>query len=74
MNFYKFIEIFQIFSLVLIVKSEAARNISKYNVVLVVFDDLRASIGGYGDKLAQTPNLDAFMNKSFYFTRTYSQV
>ncbi|KAM7357768.1 iduronate 2-sulfatase isoform 2-T3 [Cochliomyia hominivorax] len=52
---------------------KAARNISKYNVVVVVFDDLRPSIGAYGDKLAQTPNIDAFMNGSYYFTRAYSQ-
>ena len=51
-----------------------ASNNSKYNVVLIVFDDLRPTIGAYGDRLAQTPHLDAFINRSFYFTRAYSQV
>lgn len=51
-----------------------ASNSSKYNVVLIVFDDLRPTIGAYGDRLAQTPHLDAFIHRSFYFTRTYSQV
>lgn len=53
---------------------QAARNNSKYNVVVVVFDDLRPTIGAYGDILAQTPHLDAFINGSHYFTRAYSQV
>ncbi|XP_037940632.1 iduronate 2-sulfatase-like [Teleopsis dalmanni] len=46
---------------------------SRYNVVLVIFDDMRPVIGGYGDRLAYTPHLDAFMNESYYFTRAYSQ-
>lgn len=46
----------------------------RLNVVLVVFDDLRPAIGSYGDKLAKTPHLDAFINGSYHFTRAYSQV
>lgn len=46
---------------------------SKYNVILVVFDDLRPVISGYGDVLAKTPNIDNFMRNSFYFSRAYSQ-
>uniref|UniRef100_A0A1A9Z969 Sulfatase N-terminal domain-containing protein n=1 Tax=Glossina pallidipes TaxID=7398 RepID=A0A1A9Z969_GLOPL len=43
------------------------------NVVLVVFDDLRPTLGRFGDRLAFTPNLDAFISRSNYFTRAYSQ-
>lgn len=46
----------------------------RYNVVLVILDDMRPAISGYGDRLAQTPNIDLFMQESFYFTRAYSQV
>ncbi|XP_058975521.1 iduronate 2-sulfatase [Musca domestica] len=46
---------------------------TRYNVVMVIFDDLRPALGAYGDRLAQTPNLDKFLNGSFYFTRAYSQ-
>lgn len=52
----------------------AASNNSNYNVVLIVFDDLRPTIGAYGDRLARTPHMDAFINKSHFFTRAYSQV
>ncbi|XP_075161794.1 iduronate 2-sulfatase isoform X2 [Haematobia irritans] len=52
---------------------EALRPNSKYNVLFVIFDDLRPAIGAYGDYLAKTPNLDKFINGSYYFTRAYSQ-
>lgn len=47
---------------------------SRYNVVLVIFDDLRPALGAYGDSLARTPHLDAFAQGSTIFTRAYSQV
>lgn len=47
---------------------------SRYNVVMVIFDDLRPVLGVYGDALAHTPHLDAFAQGSTVFTRAYSQV
>lgn len=47
---------------------------ARYNVVMVIFDDLRPALGVYGDSLARTPHLDAFAQGSSYFTRAYSQV
>ncbi|XP_039963589.1 iduronate 2-sulfatase isoform X1 [Bactrocera neohumeralis] len=52
---------------------QAAKNGPRRNVVLIIFDDLRPALGGYGDHLAQTPHLDAFIKESHYFTRAYSQ-
>ncbi|XP_030385743.1 iduronate 2-sulfatase [Scaptodrosophila lebanonensis] len=46
---------------------------SRHNVVLIIFDDLRPTLGAYGDRLAQTPHLDAFAQGSSIFTRAYSQ-
>ncbi|KAH8370041.1 hypothetical protein KR093_001982 [Drosophila rubida] len=46
----------------------------RYNVVMVIFDDLRPALGAYGDVLAHTPHLDAFAQGSSIFTRAYSQV
>ncbi|KAL7734672.1 hypothetical protein ACLKA6_010969 [Drosophila palustris] len=46
---------------------------ARYNVVMVIFDDLRPSLGVYGDILAHTPHLDAFAEGSTVFTRAYSQ-
>ncbi|XP_054085479.1 iduronate 2-sulfatase [Zeugodacus cucurbitae] len=51
----------------------AAKHGARRNVVLIIFDDLRPALGGYGDHLAQTPHLDAFMKESHHFTRAYSQ-
>ena len=47
---------------------------ARYNVVMVIFDDLRPALGVYGDSLARTPHLDAFAQGSSVFTRAYSQV
>ncbi|ALC42303.1 CG12014, partial [Drosophila busckii] len=52
---------------------QALRISSAYNVVLVIFDDLRPTLGAYGDSLARTPNLDAFAEGSSIFTHAYSQ-
>ncbi|KAH8397363.1 hypothetical protein KR222_000117, partial [Zaprionus bogoriensis] len=46
---------------------------TRYNVVMVIFDDLRPALGVYGDRLARTPHLDAFAQGSSVFTRAYSQ-
>uniref|UniRef100_A0A1A9WG07 Sulfatase N-terminal domain-containing protein n=1 Tax=Glossina brevipalpis TaxID=37001 RepID=A0A1A9WG07_9MUSC len=48
-------------------------NVKRYNIVLVIFDDLRPILRKFGDNLAFTPHLDAFVNRSNYFTRAYSQ-
>lgn len=48
--------------------------VAPYNVVLVIFDDLRPVLGSYGDSLARTPHLDTFAQGSTIFTRAYSQV
>lgn len=53
---------------------DAGKNGAHRNVVLIIFDDLRPALGGYGDHLAQTPHLDAFIKESHRFTRAYSQV
>ena len=46
----------------------------RYNVVMVIFDDMRPAIGGYGDRFAKTPHLNEFMQSSHYFSSAYSQV
>jgi iduronate 2-sulfatase len=43
------------------------------NVLLIMVDDLRASLGCYGDTLAQTPNIDRFAGTSRIFGRAYCQ-
>ncbi len=44
------------------------------NVLFIAVDDLRPSIGCYGDLHAITPNLDRLAKKGVRFTRAYCQV
>eukprot|EP01084_Bolivina_argentea_P093703 168486_1 len=47
----------------------------QYNILFVAFDDLRPELGGvYGQNdIIYTPNLEAFMDRSFTFTHAYTQ-
>jgi iduronate 2-sulfatase len=45
----------------------------KYNVLMIAIDDLRPSIGAYGDPNAKTPNLDALAKSGLVFERSYCQ-
>lgn len=48
--------------------------ISKRNILFIVVDDLRPSLGIYGDKNAYTPNIDKLADGSFIFKNTFCQV
>ena len=41
------------------------------NVLFIAIDDLRPTLGCYGDPYAVTPNIDTFATKSFLFENTY---
>uniref|UniRef100_A0A3P9I2L1 Iduronate 2-sulfatase n=1 Tax=Oryzias latipes TaxID=8090 RepID=A0A3P9I2L1_ORYLA len=43
------------------------------NVVFIVADDLRTSLGCYGDSLVKTPNIDQLASKSLVFLNAFSQ-
>lgn len=43
-----------------------------YNVLFLLVDDLRPTIGAYGDKFASTPRMDDFAKNAFVFERAYS--
>ncbi|GAA0545794.1 sulfatase [Chitinophaga japonensis] len=49
--------------------STAARR----NVLFIVIDDLRPTLGCYGDSLAYTPNLDRLASMGLLFERAYCQ-
>jgi iduronate 2-sulfatase len=58
------------FAATLAVAAPAARP----NVLFLVFDDLRTTLGCYGDPVALTPNLDRLAARGAAFTRAYSQI
>ena len=45
---------------------------AKPNVLFIAVDDLRTSLGAYGDPLALTPNLDRLARESRLFERAYT--
>ena len=45
----------------------------KPNILFVSIDDLKPTLGAYGDPYAITPHLDAFAKTGLTFLRTYSQ-
>lgn len=48
--------------------------IGKQNILLIISDDLRTTLGCYGDPIAYTPNVDALSRESVTFLNTYAQV
>ena len=47
---------------------------SRPNVLFIAIDDLRPTLGSYGDPLAVSPNIDALAESSSLFTRAYCNI
>lgn len=48
--------------------------VTRPNFLLIIVDDLRTSLGCYGDVNAYTPNIDALAKDSIVFTEAFAQV
>ncbi|HKE57863.1 MAG TPA: sulfatase-like hydrolase/transferase, partial [Pyrinomonadaceae bacterium] len=45
----------------------------KYNVLFLISDDLRPTLGSYGNNIVKTPNLDKLASQGVRFARAYCQ-
>ncbi|XP_047500365.1 iduronate 2-sulfatase-like isoform X1 [Penaeus chinensis] len=52
---------------------EVLSSSSHPNILLIVVDDLRPSLGCYGDPVAVTPNIDALARQGVLFTKAFAQ-
>ena len=50
-----------------------AQNSSQPNILFIAIDDLKPTIGSYGDKLAITPNIDAIAKNGTTFLNNHTQ-
>ena len=50
-----------------------AQHSEKFNVLLIIADDLNCAIGAYGDPLADTPNIDRLAQEGVVFTNAHVQ-
>jgi iduronate 2-sulfatase len=60
-------------SLPLLTPSQAKTKKPKYNVLMIISDDLRPELGAYGNKIIQTPNVDRIARRAIRFDRAYAQ-
>ena len=66
--------LFLILILILALAAHAlAANAPRYNVLLIMADDLRPAMGCYGDAQAKTPHLDRLAARGVRFDRAYVQ-
>lgn len=45
----------------------------RYNVLMIISDDLRPELGSYGNKVIRTPNVDRIAARATKFDRAYTQ-
>ncbi len=72
-NYISIFSIFTFVALFLIGCNKQEKNILKPNVLFISIDDLRPSLGVYGDSIAITPNIDKLAMDGITFTDSYCQ-
>uniref|UniRef100_A0A2K5QKG6 Iduronate 2-sulfatase n=1 Tax=Cebus imitator TaxID=2715852 RepID=A0A2K5QKG6_CEBIM len=54
-------------------QAQANSTTDALNVLLIIVDDLRPSLGCYGDKLVRSPNIDQLASHSLLFQNAFAQ-
>ncbi|KAI2601044.1 iduronate 2-sulfatase, partial [Homo sapiens] len=54
-------------------ETQANSTTDALNVLLIIVDDLRPSLGCYGDKLVRSPNIDQLASHSLLFQNAFAQ-
>ena len=63
----------QVFTPVSFAQKPSTKGLKKYNVLMIIADDLRPELGSYGNKIIKTPNIDRIANGATRFDRAYAQ-
>uniref|UniRef100_UPI00358F140C iduronate 2-sulfatase n=1 Tax=Myxine glutinosa TaxID=7769 RepID=UPI00358F140C len=61
------------FLVAIVAKDTVVPAAGRANVLFIIVDDLRTSLGCYGDHVAKTPNIDQLASKSFIFENAFAQ-
>ena len=65
--------IFLIFFVALKISAQGTKGARKPNVIFIAIDDLKPTIGAFGDEFAETPILDKLAKKATIFTNNHTQ-
>ena len=75
--FWKYIHMLKFNDLILLILLNSTLNFAQYsekfNVLLIIADDLNCAIGAYGDPLADTPNINRLAQEGVLFTNAHVQ-
>jgi len=75
--FWKYINMVKLNDLVLLILLSSTLNFAqhseKFNVLLIIADDLNCAIGAFGDPHADTPNIDRLAQEGVLFTNAHVQ-
>ena len=75
--FWNYIHMLKFNDLILLILLNSTLNFAQYsekfNVLLIIADDLNCAIGAYGDPLADTPNINRLAKEGVLFTNAHVQ-
>ena len=64
---------FLIFFVTVKISAEGVKEVRKPNIIFIAIDDLKPTIGAFGDEFAETPILDKLAKKATIFTNNHTQ-